>query len=96
MAVKNFGHLWTSYRRNYLLEGRRFEADAKGEVKGGPDEIGFDAISEYVLRDEAAAEQMKNITQEDYDLMKEDEGIWFDQMHCWSVTCETVEEPGLG
>jgi hypothetical protein len=91
IAVELFGHLWLEYRRNYLLEGRSFEPGAHGGT-GGPAEIGFDAVSEYVLRDAAAQAEMARIARENWDLIKEDEARWFDQDRCWSVTCETMEE----
>jgi hypothetical protein len=91
IAVELFGHLWLEYRRNYLLEGRSFEPGAHGGT-GGPAEIGFDAVSEYVLRDAAAQAEMARIARENWDLIKEDEARWFDQHRCWSVTCETMEE----
>ena len=87
MAVRLFGHLWLSYQRNYLTRtGNNF---ARGGPEG-PDEIGFDAVSEFVLRDEAAQAEMGRIAQENMAMIKEDEARWFDQAHCWTVGCETV------
>lgn len=91
IAVKLFGHLWLSYRRNYLLSGRRF-SDGSEVDSGGPDEIGYDAISEYVLRDEAALQEMTRIGRENSRMIKEDEQLWFDQLNSWAVSCETIEE----
>jgi hypothetical protein len=91
IAVELFGHLWLEYRRNYLTAGRSFEPGAHGGM-GGPAEIGFDAVSEYVLCDAAAQAEMARIAQENWDRIKEDEAKWFDQERCWSVTCETIEE----
>jgi hypothetical protein len=93
IAVDLFGHLWLSYRRNYLTRtGNNF---ARGGPEG-PDEIGFDAVSEFVLRDEAAQAEMGRIAQENMAMIKEDEAKWFDQAHCWTVGCETIVEAGLG
>jgi hypothetical protein len=88
IAVELFGHLWTSYRRNYLLTGRNF---ASGE-SDGPDEIGFDAVSEFVLRDAAGLEEMQRIAQANIDRLSADEARWFEQTRCWNVSCETIEE----
>jgi hypothetical protein len=88
LAVKLFGHLWLSYRRNYLLAGPSFG----GVASDGPDGIGFDAVSEFVIRDEAAAAEMGRIAAENRAMIKEDEERWFDQAHSWSVTCESFEE----
>lgn len=88
MAVELFGHLWLYYRRNYLTIGHNF-ADAT--ESDGPDQIGFDAVSEFVLRDEAAEAEMSRIALANWERIKEDEARWFDQAHCWNVGCETVE-----
>lgn len=88
MAVELFGHLWTSYRRNYLTSGTCFGEGAQG----GTDLWGYDAISEYVLRDEEALAEMRRIGIENYDRIKQDEALWFDQARCWTVDCETIEE----
>ena len=93
IAVRLFGHLWLSYRRNYLTQGHSF---AGGGETQGPDDAGFDAISEFVLRDAAAEAEMSRIAVENWDMIKEDEAQWFDQARCWTMACETVEEPGLG
>jgi hypothetical protein len=93
IAVRLFGHLWLSYRRNYLTTGHCF---AGGGETARAEDTGFDAISEYVLRDEAALAEMARIGAEHMAEIKADEARWFDQAHCWNMRCETVEEPGLG
>ena len=89
IAVRLFGHLWLSYRRNYLADGYSFGMPG---VSQGPDDFGLDAISEYVLRDQAALDEMRRIGIEHRELIKADEALWFDQDRCWAVTCETIEE----
>ena len=93
IAVRLFGHLWCEYRRNYLTLGHSFAGT--GETQG-PDDAGFDAISEFVLRDEAALAEMGRIGAANMAMIKEDEAKWFDQARCWNMACESVEEPGLG
>ena len=88
IAMRLFGHLWLSYTRNYLLPGRNF----KSAQFDGVDEMGFDAISEFVLRDEAAWDEMNRIAAENTALIKEDEARWFDQIHCWLADCDPVVE----
>lgn len=88
IAVRLFGHLWLSYTRNYLRPGMNFES-AHYE---GVESIGFDAISEFVLRDEAAWNEMNRIAIEHNDMIKEDEARWFDQVHCWLTDCDPVIE----
>lgn len=84
IAVELFGHLWLEYRRNYLITGSSFEP--------GTEEIGFDAVSEFVLRDEAALAEMGRIAEANMARIKEDEARWFDQTRCWNLACETVVE----
>lgn len=58
----------------------------------GPDEIGFDAISEVVFKYEDSLAQMAVISAANRDRIVEDEARWFHQKRCWTVTCDTVEE----
>ncbi len=88
IAVRLFGHLWQSYTRNYLLPGRNF----KSAQYDGVEVMGFDAVSEFVLPDEAAWDEMNRIAAANADLIKEDEARWFDQVHCWLADCETIVE----
>jgi len=92
IAVRLFGHLWIDYRRNYLQSGRRFSDGNEMIGQRAPDEIGYDAISEYILQDTGALAEMGRIAQINAGLIKEDEARWFDQENCWSVNCETIEE----
>lgn len=95
IAVELFGHLWLEYRRNYLTTGYSFEPGPREnghDSAGGADAIGFDAVSEFVLRDEAAMAEMGRIALENHQRIKEDEARWFDQSRCWLVGCETIEE----
>lgn len=87
IAVELFGHLWLEYRRNYLTTGHNFTGGT-----GGADEIGFDAVSVFILRDEAALAEMGRISLENIERIKEDEAKWFDQSRCWVVDCETMVE----
>jgi hypothetical protein len=91
IAVNLFGHLWTSYSRNYLVEGLRFKAVGTGWT-GGPADLHYDVISEYIFRDAEAVEELGRIALDHIEMIKEDEALWFDQEGSWSVTCETVDE----
>lgn len=91
IAVELFGHLFLSYRRNYLTQGRRFGEGLSAGEPGTADDLGFDAVSEYVLRDEAALREMGRVGLANMQRIKEDEARWFDQMRCWSFHCETIE-----
>jgi hypothetical protein len=87
IAVRLFGHLWLSYRRNYLTSARTFDGDL-----AGIDAIGFDAVSEFVLHDEEAAAEMGRIALAHKEELQADEARWFDVTHCWKVSCKTIEE----
>lgn len=89
IAVKLFGHLWLSYHRSYLTTGHNFAGAGETAVA---EDTGFDAISEYVLRDEAALAEMGRIGAENWAMIKEDEAKWFDQARCWNMSCDSVEE----
>lgn len=91
IGVRLYGHLWTAYRRNYLKTGSSFSEVRSGGASG-PNEIGFDAISEFIVRDEAAWAEMMKISAENQELIQEDEARWFDQVHTYIVPCETIEE----
>lgn len=88
IAVRLFGHLWLSYTRHYLLPGRNFKSGAYDSVET----MGFDAISEFVLPNEAAWDEMNRIGAENTQLIKGDEARWFDQVHCWLADCDPVVE----
>lgn len=83
LAVRLFGHLWLSYRRNYVVSARNFAGLAEGP--------GFDAVSEFVLRDAEALAEMARIGAVHREEIHADEARWFDRSRCWTVTCDTVE-----
>ena len=91
LGVELFGHLWSEYRRNYIGQGHPFFQRGVGSMDG-PDEIGFDAISEVVFKYEDSLAQMAVISVANRDRIVEDEARWFHQKRCWTVTCDTVEE----
>ena len=91
IGVRLYGHLWTEYRRNYLKAGSSFTQTRAGG-SSGPDDIGFDAVSEFIVRDEAAWAEMSRISAANQALIQEDEARWFDQVHSYIVPCDTIEE----
>ena len=92
LAVELFGHLWLSYRRNYIETARRFGVGLSPGDPATAQDVGFDAVSEYVLRDEEALAEMGRIAMANFQRIKDDEARWFDQVHCFSCRCETAEE----
>ena len=91
LGVELFGHLWAEYRRNYIGGGHCFFQRGQGSTDG-PDEIGFDAISEVVFKDDNALVEMAKISAANRDRIVEDESRWFHQKRSWMVTVETMEE----
>ena len=88
IAMELFGHLYAEYRRNYL--GRAFSF-ADSSVTDGPDEIGFDAVSEVVLKDGVTMQDMAKIMDAHRERIVEDEKRWFHRKRSWVTTCDTVE-----
>jgi hypothetical protein len=76
IAVELFGHLWLSYHRNYIVSARRFGAGMGAGAAAAAADPGFDAVSEYVLRDEAALDEMGRIAMANFQRIKEDESLW--------------------
>jgi hypothetical protein len=91
LGVELFGHLWAEYRRNYIVKGHAFAQRGQGSMDG-PDEIGFDAISEVVFKYDDSLQQMAVISAANRDRIVEDEARWFHQKRCWMVTVDTMEE----
>ena len=95
LAVRLFGHLWSSYKRHYLGSANSF-ADVKGAPVGAtsPDQVegGYDVITELVFKDERAMEENNRILAENRAIIEEDEERTFDRAACWLVMCDTVEE----
>lgn len=82
LAVRLFGHLWLSYCRNYVVAARNFAG-----LSDGP---GFDAVSEFVLRDADAFAEMARIGAAHSAEIRADEERWFNRSRCWTVTGDTV------
>lgn len=91
LGVELFGHLWAEYRRNYIGRGYAFAQRGQGDMDG-PDEVGFDAISEVIFKNDDALSKMAKISALHRERIVEDEARWFHQKRCWMVSCETMEE----
>ena len=96
LGLRLFGHLWTEYRRNYLGTASRFTAEAgtPTAADAGEAEGPYDVITELVLEDMAALEEMNRIASlpENRRLLSEDEERLFDRENCWTSMCEVLEE----
>jgi hypothetical protein len=94
LAVRLFGHLWKQYRRHYLGAANSF-TDVRGaaaETTTAEFPAPFDVITELVLDDLSAFEEMNCIVAQNRELLAEDEERLFDRPNCRILVCDTVEE----
>ena len=89
--MKNFGHLWLSYKRNFLGPATCLEAAwTAGEVQT---EAPYDVVAELVLKDMSAFEEQGRITEERglAPFIVEDEKRTFDRAATCIMISEVVE-----
>lgn len=86
LGEKYFGHLFVSYRRNYIPEGMRF---ADGSVK----ENAYDCLTELVFREAGGyAELIRIASQPDVQaILAEDEARFLDRSLSGNAIADTVE-----
>lgn len=90
MALKFCGHLFSEYRRNYV-DVAWFGGDSRVEGSGYcQQEWNWDLISEWIVPDEAALNEIYRIMQEpDKDhLFRADEDRFIDRTATVTVACE--------
>jgi len=90
-AVNSFAHLWSGYRRHYVVSAQTFGA-AAGLV--GEQTFPYDAVTEIIFKDRAAFEEQGRISSrpETRAAINADEEAFFDRRACWSMVAEVVEE----
>lgn len=94
-SLKYFGHLWLSYKRNFL--GTANYLSAKHEPHEAAPAAPYDAVAELILADNAFEEQGK-ILAGDPDFAKAldaDELRTFDRDATFITFCDVVETHGL-
>lgn len=86
LGEKFFGHLFASYRRNYVPQGRRFS-------DGAMVENAYDCVTELVFREEGGHEELIRIaTQpEVHAVLVEDEAKFLDRAVCANAPAEPIE-----
>ena len=93
LALKNFRHLWVSYKRTFL--GPVTFLDAAWPPPETQPEAPYDAVAELVYRDMAALEEQGRIIAADPEITRltvEDEMRTFDRSKtCITFQVETVE-----
>lgn len=90
MALKFCGHLFTEYRRNYI-DVAWFGGDSRLEGSGyRQQDANWDLISEWILPDEAALNEIYRIMQEpDKDhLFRADEDRFIDRRATMTIVCD--------
>jgi len=95
-ALRLFGHLWLTYRRNYLGPGSSFAAAAGTPTNDDASETlcPYDVITEIIYRDMDALEESNRIAAiaENIRLLAEEEESMFDREWCYAAVVEVFEE----
>ncbi|MGE3690095.1 MAG: EthD domain-containing protein [Novosphingobium sp.] len=86
LGEKYFGHLFASYRRNYIPEGRRFEDGSTGENA-------YDCLTELVFREPGGYQELRRIASdpEINKILKEDEAKFLDRTICANAPSQPIE-----
>ena len=85
LGEKYFGHLFATYKRNYIPSGTRF---------GGPDvENAYDCVTELVFRDAGGYAELKRIASNPdvYNTLITDEAKFLDRAACANAISHLVE-----
>lgn len=86
LGEKYFGHLFASYRRNYIPEGKRFS-------DGSRVENAYDCLTELVFHDEDGYVELKRIASQPdvHRILVEDEQQFLDRGACTNAISEPIE-----
>jgi len=93
-AKRAFSHLWSDYRRRYVMSAQSFAASAGIELGADAPVFPFDAISEIGFKDKAAFEEQGRLSRqaENRAAINADEDYLFDRPNCWAVMCEVIDD----
>lgn len=94
LAMRYFGHLWVEYRRNYPVSSVNFSAmDAGRNPRPDDHRIEFDAVTEIVMPDQAAFDEMLRLLNEPETrrLFSEDEMRFADRDASRFTVCEVMQ-----
>ncbi len=91
-GLQKFGHLWTAYRRNYLVSGHHFNM-----TPNLPDGVAppYDVITELEFPDMAALAESNRIINDPATRRVRsefDKEELFDRPNCWQIVCDVIEE----
>jgi len=86
LGEKYFGHLFASYRRNYIPEGTRFEGSATNENA-------YDCLTELVFREAGGYAELKRIAgqPEVHAVLAEDEARFLDRKLSGNAIAQPIE-----
>lgn len=86
LGEKYFGHLFASYRRNYIPGGMRFSDGENGECA-------YDCLTELVFRDPEGYRELKRIagSPEVHAILKADEEKFLDRTLSMNAISEPIE-----
>jgi hypothetical protein len=86
LGEKYFGHLFASYRRNYIPSGMRFS-------DGATVENAYDCLTELVFRDPDGYLELKRIASdpEVHRVLLADEDLFLDRTICVNAVAEPAE-----
>lgn len=93
LAKKYIGHMFTEYRRNYP-DFAMFGGDPRDPAGGfGPGEWEYDLISEWIMPDEAAFNEINRLFAEPEisQIFLEDENKFLDRKHMVMIKVTTAE-----
>lgn len=95
LAMRHFGHLWVEYRRNYPVSSGSFSAADPDHVPDPANDnlVEYDAVTEIVMRDQAAFDEMLRILNEPETrlMFSEDEARFTDRERSRFTICEVVQ-----
>jgi hypothetical protein len=99
LGAKFIGHLLVEFSRHYPGTMSDFASDdwGTGRMSGVDVECGYDAISIYRFRDEAAVAEMVEILKRPdvSHALSEDENRFLDRAACRMGLCEVIEGAGM-
>lgn len=95
LAMKHFGHLFRTYRRNYRTETFGGGVIEDGGAGFGPRPWAYDVVAEWVLQDSAAFDTIMAALSDTElgQVFYDDEEHFLDRSSIFLVKCDVCETP---
>ena len=92
IATEHFGDLILDYRRNYPTSASVNPVDNSGDVKSQDSAVPYDAVTEMLLQDQTALDEMlrRFASPELHAMIAEDEAAFMDRAALTMMVCEEV------